>query len=348
MRYTRLVLTFTILLFTGAACGFFAKPPADGGVLFSPDRGETFQQRNFITQNGDEVVTLNRANISQLLFHPVDADIIYAATFGAGVYKTTSAGQQWTPTGLASGTVTRLVIDPITPSTLYGTNSRSIFKTVDAGSTWSEVYIETRRDQMITDLAIDPTVSARIVATTNTGAILVSTDFGGTWDVQQRLNRGIRRIIYHPRTSQTYYLLTTDQHLLRTRDGGSTFDDLNEQWKGIVASAGTLYQLTFRPSAPETLYLATAYGLLQSVDSGDTWVLLNTLVQPNTVPITHVALDTANPLALYFIAGRTLHRSLDAGKEWAVRSIPTTRQITQLLLDPDEQSTLYLGTRLIE
>ncbi|MFA6512137.1 MAG: hypothetical protein WCV86_03385 [Patescibacteria group bacterium] len=343
-----LVAFFSALLFTGAACGFIADTPPDGGIFASTDRGETFKQRNFVAQQGEDVVTLNFTNIFDIVFHPVDPDIIYAPSLGAGIYKTLDGGKQWTKTGLARGSYGRLIIDRVTPSTLYATNNRSILKSVDAGENWSEVYIETRSDQSITDLALDPQTPGRVIATTSTGGVLVSSDFAGTWDVQQWISRGIAKIFYHPTNSDTFYLLTTDHHLLRTRDGGERFADLNENWEEIVQGRVKLYDLVFRESAPDLLYLATSYGILKSIDSGDSWVLQNTLVKSKTVAIKHIGLHPSDPLTMYFVAGRTLHRSFDGGEEWAVRSIPTSREITSFRLHPSDPNSLFFGTQLIK
>jgi hypothetical protein len=343
-----LISILALLPFVGAACGVFQSPAPDGGIYVTADRGETFSQLNFVSQQGGELVTLDQTNVGGIVFHPVQRNIMYAMTIGDGIYKTTTEGAQWFRTGLTGGTYGRLIIDPITPSTLYASNGRHILKSGNAGETWKEIFIETRGDQSITDMAIDPQMSARLLAVTDKGDILVSEDFGGTWDVLQHISRGIAAMHIHPSNSLRFFFRTVDQHLLRTDDGGTTFDDLTENWSAVTLRAGTLYDLAFRRSAPDVLFLATSYGLMESVDAGETWVLQPTLIQPSTVPISAVLLPDADPLTIYLLAGRTLHRSLDGGVEWAVRSIPTSRAITTVVAHPNDPRKLFFGTRFVE
>jgi photosystem II stability/assembly factor-like uncharacterized protein len=62
-----------------------------------------------------------------------------------GVFKSTDSGATWSAvnTGLSIpeyAYVSALVIDPITPSTLYvGTNGSGVFRSTDSGATWSAV-----------------------------------------------------------------------------------------------------------------------------------------------------------------------------------------------------------------
>lgn len=347
IRLAFLITLLASFLFGGAACGILNRVPPDGGVYVSPDRGETFVQRNFIEQRGDDAITLNFANILDIAFHPVDPNIVYVTTDASGIYKTTNAGAQWQRTGITSGAFTRIVIDRITPSTLYATDGRRIYKSLDGGGNWLTVYIEARGDQQITDLTVDPRSSSNVLATTSTGGVLLSNDFGGTWIVQQWLEKGIRRLYAHPLNPEIFYVLTTDQHLMKTTDAGKTFLDLNERWKTIVLRPGTLYVLAFRDTAPDVLYLGTTYGLLTSIDGGMTWAVQSTLIKPNTVPITHILLHPDDALVMYFVAGRTIHRSFDGGEEWAVRSIPTSRNITRVAMYPGDASVLFFGTQQV-
>src|SRR4029453_11904094 len=60
---------------------------------------------------------------------------------GDGVFKSTDAGAHWAAanTGLTTGFVTTLAIDPLVPATLYAGTDAGVFKTTDAGAHWAAV-----------------------------------------------------------------------------------------------------------------------------------------------------------------------------------------------------------------
>jgi len=65
-------------------------------------------------------------------------------------------------TGLASLYVYSLAIDPANPATLYaGTYDSGIFKSGDAGATWTAVNTGLTDLHMGTPLAIDPAIRRR-------------------------------------------------------------------------------------------------------------------------------------------------------------------------------------------
>jgi hypothetical protein len=69
-------------------------------------------------------------NIHALAIDPVTPTALYAGTEGAGVFKTTDGGENWTAinTGLTGTFVHALAIDPKTPTTLYaGTCGGGVF-----------------------------------------------------------------------------------------------------------------------------------------------------------------------------------------------------------------------------
>ena len=78
------------------------------------------------------------------------------------------------------GDVRALAIDPITPRTLYaGTYGGGVFKSTDAGATWSAA--NTGLDSTgVTALAIDPNTPSTLYAGTG-GGVFKSTDAGATW-----------------------------------------------------------------------------------------------------------------------------------------------------------------------
>ena len=127
------------------------------GVYKSTDNAKTFQHRGLI----------DTGTIGRIIVHPTNPDIVYVASAGQewvendmrGVFKTTDGGKSWTHTLKISPKtgVNDLAMDPKDPNTLYagawqrqrrkwndprvepGFSEGGIFKTTDAGKTWTRL-----------------------------------------------------------------------------------------------------------------------------------------------------------------------------------------------------------------
>lgn len=136
----------------------------------------------------------------QLLIDPSNANIMYAAAVGGGVWKSTDGGGNWnqlTDLVLPNIAVSSLAMDPSNPQVLYaGTgegffNSDAIagagmFKTIDGGATWSPLTATTAGGvraadfRFVTQIAVSARYPQRIYATTRTG-LFRSNDGGTSW-----------------------------------------------------------------------------------------------------------------------------------------------------------------------
>src|SRR5204863_6277332 len=124
-----------------------------------------------------------------------------------GVLKSANGGATWTDVskGLPNSSVTRLVIDPLTPSTLYslmlapGTGGRvsgtALFKTTNSGANWIALDTGLPPGAFFNVLAIDPAVPSTLYALVPPffsgppvngapprGLLLKSTDGGESWN----------------------------------------------------------------------------------------------------------------------------------------------------------------------
>jgi hypothetical protein len=131
-------------LFVGTACG---------GVWKSTNGGTTWS-----VLNTDQLPSLSIACIA---IDPLNVNTIYIATgdnfagipnfgktlqghFSAGVFKSTDGGLTWTVTGMSYVQSQlmypqQLIIDPVTPATLLLVSNTGIWRTVNSGSSWTNV-----------------------------------------------------------------------------------------------------------------------------------------------------------------------------------------------------------------
>jgi len=135
-----------------------------------------------------------------LVVDPADPRVMYTGGVSGGLWKTTTAGQEWRPVGddLANIAINSLVMHPTDRNTLYAGTGEGyfrevqrgtglplrgdgIFATHDAGETWARLSSTGNDDfHYVNDLAISTHEPSRMYAATRTG-VWRSTDAGTTW-----------------------------------------------------------------------------------------------------------------------------------------------------------------------
>src|SRR5207244_4360875 len=114
---------------------------------------------------------------------------LYAGTGGAncgGVYRSTDGGDSWGLARVGYGTIRGLVIDPITPTTLYAGTDSGVFKTTDGGTSSSLVNTGLTRapgglEPYVLSLVIDPAAPTTLYADNYHMGFYKSTDGASTW-----------------------------------------------------------------------------------------------------------------------------------------------------------------------
>jgi len=112
-------------------------------IFRSTDGGATWTEVH--TETGTDIFAGPR--ITQLVARPGDFSTQFAGVFGAGVLKSTDAGQTWafSNTGIAdfSGRF-ELAISPVNTSSMYasaqGASHSELWKSTDGGATWQETF----------------------------------------------------------------------------------------------------------------------------------------------------------------------------------------------------------------
>jgi len=103
------------------------------------------------TQTEDECIT-------DLVIHPNNPNIVYAATAANGLYKTIDGGVSWTPlASLSVSDVRSVAIDPTQPNIVYaGAQNGVVHRSPDAGSTWQSMAAGMDPNDSIWALQVDP------------------------------------------------------------------------------------------------------------------------------------------------------------------------------------------------
>ncbi|MDA8021208.1 MAG: hypothetical protein MPN21_27545, partial [Thermoanaerobaculia bacterium] len=161
---------------------------------------------------------------------------------------------EWTASGPEGGSITALVIDPVTPSTVYAGTDGGVFKSVDSGANWS-VSNDGLTDSFISSLAIDPSSPSTLYAGTIFDGVFKSTNAGSSWFPTPRDGIGtVLALAVDPHSPTTVYSATTGG-VFKTINGGENWSAINS---GLTQTFITA--LAIDPRDTSTVFAGTLSG----------------------------------------------------------------------------------------
>ena len=279
-----------------------------------------------------------------------DGTVFIGSTSGA-IFLSRDGGESWTAASSSPSLPSpgSLLVDPVTPTTLYASTSSGLFRSVDSGASW-----ERRGNGSPSSLAIDPTNPAVLYAGALGGGLWKTVDAGQTW---KQLGVGapfvagsaVIALAIDPQSPMTVYSGTASQGLFRSDDGGATWVRSDEGLPGPLVGA-----LAVDPMSLAIVYAggggSVGSVVYQSLDAGASWketgaVGLDSVrvLAINPLMPTTLYAGTAGNIRGFPIGGKIL-RSTDGGVSWsAVFSAP----IASLAIDPHNPDTLYAGVACV-
>ena len=291
---------------------------------------------------------------------------VHGAPGGRGVFKSTDGATTWhaLDTDLANSIVTALVVDTLTPSTIYmGTEVTGIFKSSEGGDRWHA--INTGLPSLgILPVAFDPQKPNIIYG--RAAGVFKSTDGGGTW---RAVNTGLPTIFINdlavdPRTPTTLYVGTYGSGVLKSTDGAASWHAVSIP--GPVQPGVTrlpiryITVLTLDSQTPTTVYaggesssdniVSTSY-VFKSTDGGESWQSFK--ISDTGATLRKVRIDPQSASTLYAVnieAG--IFKSTDGGENWRpiIKGLPLEENcylptpclyVHDLAVDPRTPTTLY-------
>ena len=309
---------------------------------------------------------LEKVNISGLKFRSIGpaltagriADIAvnsrnpkeyYVAVASGGVWKTTNAGNTYTPIfdGQSSFSVGCVTIDPSNEHTIWvGTgennNQRSvaygdgIYRSLDGGKSWKNMGL--KESEHIGMIAVHPTNSSVIYAAAygplwkegGERGLYKSTNAGKNWEKVLEVDEhtGVNEIHLDPRNADIMYATTHQRRrhvftyvgggpgsqIYKSTDGGENWKKLK---KGLPSSIKGRIGMDISPAKPDILYALVEaemdkQGLYKSTDRGESWKKVNRYVTSGNY-YQEVFCDPLDENKVFFM-DTWLHHTADGGK----------------------------------
>jgi hypothetical protein len=252
------------------------------GIFKSVDKGESWMPTGLnslsLAPTGGvpfEREAMGSTVIPAVIIDPVNEQVVYAATWGDGVFKTIDGGASWTPVNDGLGDelwIYALTFDAAGQALYAGTAEGGVYTTTDGGAAWVAVNTGLG-DWNVRSLVSDPITPSVLYAGTQ-GGVYKTSDGGASWDLASAdlVTSTVWSLAVNPVNTQVVYAGVDGSGVYRSDDGGVSWTAVND---GL--GTPTVYGLAVDPHDPGVIYAGAAgQGVYQSKNAGDSWAPINT------------------------------------------------------------------------
>ena len=238
---------------------------------------------------------------------------------------------------------TYMTVDPSNPDNVFLATFNGVYKSVDRGLSWEQVYQGLNPTQSATIyLTVDPSNPDTIFAGTLSG-IAVSRDGGDTWErpAGRVSDKVISALAVHPFDSQVVLAGTEGKGAFRSLDGGNTWENC---FSKASADANSIQSLVFAPSEPGIIYAGTEGGIFRSDDGGSSWDTIAGM-GISTPEVRDVIVSPVDPDTVFIATRRGVFGTDNGGRLWRRLTFGTIYQGANFLsFDPLNPGLVWLLT----
>jgi len=298
------------------------------------------------------------------------------ATGRVGVFCRSANGGEWQH-ALADLEAFTVVVHPRRPDVVFAGTADGVWRSTDRGATFARAEFPDRGKQ-IWSFLVDASDPDRIYAGGSPVDVYRSEDGGKSWRrlptpaVKERAKAPfaarVMRMAQHPTRPQEIYAALEVNGVMRTTDGGETWEDcsadlirlserphLQSKIVSDTFAEGMLdgHAIAISPADPDAVILAVRMGLFRTADKGRSW---QDLEMKRFSPVTYgrdVRVSPKDPKTVYAalsVAAAShdggLYRSDDTGKTWRrFDKVQVHGTIMSVGLHPSDPDQVYIGAR---
>jgi photosystem II stability/assembly factor-like uncharacterized protein len=292
---------------------------------------------------------------------PSQPEIIYAGTWGSGIFKSTDGGATWIwkSQGLETPYINSMAVDPDDPQTVYaGTYKGKVYKTVDGAETWFQSSTNIQPEAIVYSMVIDPLNPQRIyigtrgISDNNTppwqGTLYRTTDAGDTWapaltDVGGSSEQDwAYSVTLHPRFPNIVFAATHEHGAYRSTDYGKHWESVNAGVTDFSSRAVVIDPHSSENNAIVYMGVWKYTGVYKSTNGGDSWTLKDN--GSSEARIYSMAIDPKNSDQVYastFSIG--VIKTKNGGDSWYTAGL-ANEEVASTAVNPQNPNFLYSGT----
>jgi uncharacterized protein (TIGR03437 family) len=210
----------------------------DQGVYKSSDGGQGFDGVNDLENVRDGLTSWT---VLDLMVDPNNRNTLYAVGLdvfsgsSGQIFKTTNAGNEWRPSGVANFPLLSVTVDPNNSNRVYVGSFQGVFRSTNAGDTYLPANngLPENGALTVTSVAVDGGDNSALYAATAAG-MFKSTNGGESWSAAGQGLEGaaLRQVVVDRSQPRRLYATTSNAGIFRSRDGGQT-------WQPMGAFAGS-------------------------------------------------------------------------------------------------------------
>ena len=349
-KYISLSLLVLSLVLAGGGCLSSSSSSANtGGVWQTKDSGQNWTQLALLPQ-ASGVGSIAGVNVTAIEIDPSDPTVYYLGTEINGVFVSYDAGSTWQrpdASDLAKGHIIDIEVHPSDVCTIYISFPDTVLKTEDCMRSIYDVYEVDQSDEYVTSFDIDWYNPQNLWLGNEQGAVVKSTDAGATWATVYRVNDDITDLEVSKADSRIIYVGTDRRGFYRSTDSGSSWTEFEDDLKKEFKSSDEVYGFAQTEDGTSVL-MNTEYGLLISIDNGETWEGLSLITEEGEVRIWDAAFAPHNASDIYYATSSTFYSSSTGGQSWVTEDLPSGRTPFVVRVNPEDMSRVWVGFRALD
>src|SRR3989339_4134 len=338
------------LVLLGAGClSSGSSSSTTGGLWQTQDSGKSWTQLASLPQ-ASGVGSIAGVNVTDIEIDPSDATVYYLATDATGMFFSYDAGLTWQRPDAKeaqTGSILDIEVNPASVCTIYVATASTVMKTTDCMRSFTDVYKIDQTDETITAFDIDWYSPNILWLGNKQGAVIKSLDSGATWSVVDQFGDDITDLEVSRADSRIIYVGTDRKGFYRSADSGASWMEFEDVLRKEFEDSDEVYGFT-QTEDGTSIIMNTTYGLLISIDKGETWNALPLITAAGEARIWDVAFAPHNASAVYYTTATTLYSSSTGGQSWVTEALPSARTPFVIVVNPDDMSRVLVGFRSID
>lgn len=322
-----------------------------GAFLKSFDGGKNWENKVKI----DDKTNIGLTNVLSMAVDPKDGNIIYVGTEKDGLFVTKNGAENWEKIVFPLTKIYGLAIDKNDNQIIYASgilNSRAkIFKSINGGKDWVEIYTEPTNDSTISSLEISKKNPNVLYCGTSDGMIFKTVDGGQSWKNIFKTGGPIIAIAFDAVKDDAVYFGVFEGSIFVTLNGGGKTEELGKINLEKIAkgnfSSFASYSIETDPQSSGVLYVGANSGMFKVSGFGKKWEEVNILESSKEFPIRAITINPKNSKDIVYSNSQVIYRSIDGGANWFTFQLNTDKIVEVLKYSPLDVNIIFAGLRKI-